>query len=74
MASDVPSTVYRRPWIPDRIYRSIMKSMQNSFAEEISDIAAFRLHVLQHFYKYGRAVTLDAFKIKQYPVRLEESV
>ncbi len=65
MASDVPKLVYRRPKFPDRIYRRIMKTMQNSFAVEVSDVAAFRLHVLTHFYKYGRLATLDAFKIKQ---------
>ncbi|MGI0059917.1 MAG: integrase core domain-containing protein [Nitrosotalea sp.] len=42
-----------------------MKTLENSFAVEVSDVAAYRLHILNHFYKYGREATLDAFKVKQ---------
>ena len=34
-------------------------------AEEISDVAAFRLHVINYYYKYGIRQTMDAFKIKK---------
>lgn len=34
-------------------------------AEEISDIAAFRLHVINYYYKYGIRQTMDAFKVKK---------
>ena len=42
-----------------------MKTMQNSLAIEISDVAAFRHHVINHYYQYGLKQTLDAFKLKR---------
>lgn len=42
-----------------------MKALQDSLATEISDVAAFRIHVITHYYKYGLRATLDAFNLKQ---------
>jgi transposase len=42
-----------------------MKLMQDSLAVEISDVASYRIHVLNHYYKYGVTPTLDAFKVKK---------
>lgn len=42
-----------------------MKTVDDSFALEISDVAKFRIHVLNHYYAYGVKSTLDAFKIKR---------
>jgi len=42
-----------------------MRSMENSLAMEISDVAQFRIHVINHYYKYGLKPTLDAFKVKK---------
>lgn len=42
-----------------------MKTLENSFAMEISDIAQFRIHIINHYYKYGLRQTLDAFKVKR---------
>ncbi|OIP57914.1 MAG: hypothetical protein AUK12_01085 [Candidatus Levybacteria bacterium CG2_30_37_29] len=42
-----------------------MKLMQDGLAVEISDVASFRIHVLNHYYKYGLTPTLDAFRIKK---------
>lgn len=42
-----------------------MKMMQDELALEISDIAQFRVHVINHCYKYGLRPTLDAFKVKK---------
>jgi putative transposase len=42
-----------------------MKTIQNTLALDSSDVAEFRLHVLTHYYKYGLASALDAFKVKQ---------
>jgi hypothetical protein len=42
-----------------------MKTMENMMAEEISDVAAFRLHVINYYYKYGIRQTMDAFKVKK---------
>jgi len=43
----------------------VMKTMENMMAEEISDVAAFRLHVINYYYKYGIRQTMDAFKVKK---------
>jgi len=42
-----------------------MKTLQDGLALEISDVAGFRVHVINHYYKYGLQPTLDAFKIKR---------
>jgi transposase len=63
--SDVHHKNYLLPKFSRKSYRRLMKSVQDSFAQEISDIAAFRIHVITHYYKYGLRPTLDAFKIKK---------
>ena len=63
--SDVHHRDYLLPKFSRKSYRRLMKSMQNSFATEISDVAAFRIHVVTHYYHYGLKPTLDAFKIKK---------
>ena len=65
MPSDVNRLRYLRPKLPVKIYRSLMKTIDDSFAEEISDIAKFRIHVLNHYSKYGARPTMDAFKVKR---------
>ncbi len=39
--------------------------LQDSMSLETSDVAAFRLHVLNYYEKYGLSPTLEAFKIKK---------
>ncbi len=51
--------------ISELSYHIEMKALQDSFAMEISDVAAFRIHVITHYYKYGLRATLDAFNLKQ---------
>ena len=65
MPADVHRVRYLRPKFTAKIYRVLMKTIDDAFAEEISDIAQFRKHVLTHYYKYGVKPTLDAFKIKR---------
>lgn len=65
MPSDVHHITYRLPKFPRRVYRRLMRSMENSLALEISDVAQFRIHVINHYYKYGLKPTLDAFKVKK---------
>jgi transposase InsO family protein len=65
MASDFKRVRYSRPKYSQKKYHMLMKMIQNSLAVEISDVAAFRLHVLTHYYKYGLRPTLEAFKIKK---------
>ena len=43
----------------------LMKTIQNTLVEQSSDVAAFRLHVLIYYYKYGLQPTLDAFSMKK---------
>lgn len=63
--SDMHHKNYLLPKFSRKSYRRLMKSVQDSFAQEISDIAAFRIHVITHYYKYGLRPTLDAFNIKK---------
>lgn len=63
--SDVHHKDYLLPKFSQKSYRRLMKSVQDSFAQEISDVAAFRIHVITHYYRYGLRPTLDAFKIKK---------
>jgi transposase len=65
MPSDFKRIRYPRPKYSDKIYRRLMKTLEDSFAVEISDVAEYRLHVLNYFYQYGRKAALDAFKVKQ---------
>ncbi len=63
--SDAHHKDYLLPKFSKKSYRLLMKTMQNSFAMELSDIASFRIHVITHYYKYGIKPTLDAFKVKK---------
>lgn len=63
MPSDVHHITYRLPKLRRTVYRRLMRSMENSLALEISDVAQFRIHVLNHYYKYGLRPTLDAFNV-----------
>jgi hypothetical protein len=65
MPSDFKRIRYPRPKYSVKIYRRIMRTLENSLAVESSDVAEFRLHVLNYFYQYGRKATLDAFNVKQ---------
>lgn len=42
-----------------------MKTFETTLAFNTSDVAKFRLHVLEYYYKYGLRPTLDAFNIKK---------
>lgn len=44
-------------------YDWLMKTLENSLNFDKSDPAKFRLHVLEHYYKYGWRPTVEAFKI-----------
>lgn len=44
-------------------YDWLMKTLSNSFKFDQSDPAKFRLHVLEHYYKYGWKPTTEAFKV-----------
>lgn len=63
MPNDVPRLRYYRPRYGKWQYHWLMKTLQNTLAQEISDIAQFRYHCLNHYYRYGLKPTLDAFNI-----------
>src|SRR3989338_10945126 len=65
MASDFKRVRYLRPKYSQKSYHILMKLMQDGLALEISDVAGFRIHVINHYYKYGLRSTLDAFKVKK---------
>lgn len=65
MATDFKRIRYQRPKFSKKSYHVLMKALQDSLAVEISDVAAYRIHVITHYYKYGLRPTLDAFKIKK---------
>jgi transposase InsO family protein len=44
-------------------YDWLMKTLENSLRFNKSDPAKFRLHVLEHYYKYGWKPTVEAFKV-----------
>lgn len=45
-------------------YRRLMKTLDSTMPFETSDVAQFRLHVLEYYYKWGLTPTLDAFGVK----------
>lgn len=65
MPTDFKKIRYHRPKLSKLSYHIEMKALQDSMAIEISDVAAFRIHVITHYYKYGLRPTLDAFNLKQ---------
>jgi len=65
MARDFKRIRYQRPKFSKKSYHVLMKALQDSLAVEISDVAAYRIHVITHYYTYGLRPTLDAFKIKK---------
>ncbi len=44
-------------------YDWLMKTLENSLQFDKSDPAKFRLHVLEHYYKYGWKPTIEAFRV-----------
>ena len=54
----------RREWFScNDQYDWLMKTLENSLKFDRSDPAKFRLHVLEHYYKYGWKPTIEAFKV-----------
>lgn len=46
-------------------YRRLMKTLYSSLKFESSDVAQFRLHVIEYSIKHGVLATLDAFHLKR---------
>lgn len=65
MPADVHRLRYPRLKFSPGAYHVIMKTLQTTLVCETSDIAQYRYHVLQHFYRHGLSSTLDAFRISR---------
>ncbi len=65
MPSDYPHLRYSFDRKTCLTYRRVMKTLASSLTFDTSDVARFRLHVLEHYYKYGLVPTLDAFGVKK---------
>lgn len=65
MPTDFKRVIYHIPKLSRLSYHIEMKALEDSMAQEISDVAKFRVHVITHYYKYGLRSTLDAFNLKQ---------
>lgn len=65
MPGDFRRVRYHRPKLSKLSYHIGMKALQDTLAQEISDVAAFRIHVITHYYRYGLRPTLDAFNLKK---------
>jgi transposase InsO family protein len=65
MPADFNHKRYLLPKLDNFKYRAIMKTLENSLAFDISDVAGFRHHVICHYYKYGLQPTLAAFNLKK---------
>jgi len=63
MPSDYNKKVYILPKLGWGNYNTLMKLISNSLRFDLSDPAKFRLHVLDHYYKYGWKSTIDAFGV-----------
>lgn len=62
---DIPHKRYLLDKSTHLAYCRLMKTLNNSLAFESSDVAQFRLHVIEHSDKHGVSATLDAFNLKR---------
>lgn len=65
MPADFNRVRYVLPRIDRRGYHALMVDLKKCFAFEDSDIAKFRLRVLDHCYRYGWRAACDAFGVKK---------
>lgn len=65
MGSDYPHIRYTFDRATYLQYRRLMKTLESCLAFENSEVAKFRLHVLEYYYQYGLTPTMDAFGVKK---------
>lgn len=63
MGSDYPHIRYTFDRVTYFKYRRLMKTIESCLKFETSDVARFRLHVLEYYYQYGLRPTKDAFGV-----------
>ena len=64
MSSDVGRKRYVSPWCGGQ-YTRVMKTLENSYAFDASDIAKYRLKVVEFGEKHGVQAVIDAFGVKR---------
>ena len=65
MGSDFPHIRYTFDRSAYFKYRRAMKTIESCLKFETSDVARFRLHVLEYYYQYGLRPTMDAFGVSK---------
>ncbi len=65
MGHETDRTRYILPKLSQGNYNTLVKLITNSLKFNPSDPAKFRLHVLDHYYKFGWRSTVDAFGVKK---------
>ncbi len=63
MSHEIDRTRHILPKQSNGNYNTLMKLISNSLTFSVSDAAKFRLHVLDHYYKYGIKSACHAFNI-----------
>ena len=63
MSHETNRTRYILPKIGRGNYNTLMKLISNSLTFGMSDVARFRLHVLDHYYRYGIKSVCHAFNV-----------
>ena len=63
MPADVHRRVYALPKFSPHSYAVFMKTIHNALVYDSSDVAAFRLHVLDVYIKHGWKAAVSAFRI-----------
>lgn len=63
MSHEIGRARYILPKLSQGNYNTLMKLISNSLRFDLSDPAKFRLHVLDHYQKYGWKSTVDAFGV-----------
>lgn len=65
MPSDFNRARYILPKFRPGSYAAMMKTIQNSLTFDLSDIAKYRLHVLDHMEQFGYRSAMNAFGVKK---------
>lgn len=63
MSHETDRTRYILPKLTRGNYNTLVKLISNSLTFDVSDAAKFRLHVLDHYYRYGIKSACHAFNV-----------
>lgn len=63
MPADVHRVIYLLPKFSKHSYAVLMKTLTNSIPAHVTDVVAYRKHILSVYYHHGWKAVIDAFKI-----------